>query len=382
MSTPAQAKVAVITRTKNRPVLLRRALASVAAQTYADYTHVVVNDAGDAPSVDREVAGLAQEARAKVHVLHRTASTGMESASNHGIERSDSQYLVIHDDDDAWDPTFLERTVARLEASAHGAVAVRTEVVYESVADETVTELSREILAADKHDVTLFEVLRRNYIPPISLLYRRSLHDEVGLYDEGLPVLGDWDFILRVLRTTQIDFIDGPPLAFWHHRRDAAGDMGNSVIAGADSHSAYDRVIRDRFLRAEIAKGGNIGSLLYFTELLDRVEKITTIRHEQNLSLLHNINNTTAKLENDLDSRLYESTAVQRGLTHELHEMNRNLVAQNNRFVAQLEALAGQVHELEELVFAQTPRQRLKAWKALSRRKAGGVARRVRSRLR
>ncbi len=39
--------VTVITRTKNRTLLLERAIKSVLAQTREDWTHVIVNDGGD-----------------------------------------------------------------------------------------------------------------------------------------------------------------------------------------------------------------------------------------------------------------------------------------------------------------------------------------------
>lgn len=61
---------AVITRTKSRPLLLQRAMASVAAQTFRDFTWVVVNDGGEPGPVDR----MAAEARSRgidVSVLHR-----------------------------------------------------------------------------------------------------------------------------------------------------------------------------------------------------------------------------------------------------------------------------------------------------------------------
>ena len=45
------ARVAVITRTMDRPMFLERALASVAKQTFRDYVHVVVNDGGDNDAV-------------------------------------------------------------------------------------------------------------------------------------------------------------------------------------------------------------------------------------------------------------------------------------------------------------------------------------------
>ena len=47
-----QATVAVVIRTKNRPLFLARALDSVLAQTYEDWVGIVVNDVGDVRPVD------------------------------------------------------------------------------------------------------------------------------------------------------------------------------------------------------------------------------------------------------------------------------------------------------------------------------------------
>ncbi|WP_194291404.1 glycosyltransferase family 2 protein [Cumulibacter manganitolerans] len=379
MSTLPQAKVAVITRTKNRPVLLRRALDSVLAQSFEDYVLVVVNDAGDRGPVEQCVAEVSERARGRIHVVHNERSAGREAAMNVGLRNSESAYVVVHDDDDTWAPEFLTRTVAHLEATPDdGGVAVRTEVVYETVEGERITTDRREILASNMTDVTLFEMIRRNYAPPISLLYRRAVHDTVGGYAEDLPVLADWDFNLRMLQHYHVGFIDGPPLAFWHQRENAEGDLGNSVIAAAQDHTSFDRTIRDRYLREDVREHDHLGTLLYLTELIDRGDQLTRIRHDQNLSLLHNINNQVAQLTNDTDSRMHEANQLIREQNTALAELNRNLVSQNNRIVAQFEQLTQRVVELEELVFAQTPRERLKSWKALARRKADALGRRLR----
>ena len=65
--------VSVITRTKNRPALLRRALHSVAAQKYANVEWVVVNDGGEPGPVD-EIIALAREQDINVAVVHNGKS--------------------------------------------------------------------------------------------------------------------------------------------------------------------------------------------------------------------------------------------------------------------------------------------------------------------
>ena len=45
-------KIAIITRTKNRPLLLRRAINSVLKQTLKDWIMVIVNDGGSKEEVE------------------------------------------------------------------------------------------------------------------------------------------------------------------------------------------------------------------------------------------------------------------------------------------------------------------------------------------
>ena len=47
-------------------------------------------------------------------------------------------------------------------------------------------------------NVYLSDLAVENRFPPISFLFRRSVYDKIGGFDEELPVLGDWDFNLKV----------------------------------------------------------------------------------------------------------------------------------------------------------------------------------------
>ena len=52
----AVTQVAVITRTKDRPILLRRAIESVLRQSFGEWVHVIINDGGNPSTVDFLVA--------------------------------------------------------------------------------------------------------------------------------------------------------------------------------------------------------------------------------------------------------------------------------------------------------------------------------------
>lgn len=264
MSVPG--RVSIILRTKNRPRLLARALDDVLAQTFTDWHLVIVNDVGDPAPVDALVAERDARFSGRVSVVHRTASAGMEDATNTGLAQTEGAYVCVHDDDDTWDPEFLATTVGHLDAHpGQAAVVTRTIIVLEELDGDRVVEVGRHPFWADLTDVTLSDLLRINRFVPIGLLYRRAVHATIGTYREELAVAGDWDFHLRLLSAYAVGFVDRP-LAFWHQRPGAAGAASNSITQDAD-HARFDLLVRDLHLRDYVERNG-AGGLLYLTRLL------------------------------------------------------------------------------------------------------------------
>ncbi|SFO58130.1 Glycosyl transferase family 2 [Geodermatophilus obscurus] len=272
-------------RTRNRPLLLKRAVADVCRQTFSDWHLVVVNDGGLAADVDAVLRHHPMPT-GRLTLLNNEAQRGMEAASNRGIAAQKSTYVAIHDDDDTWHPSFLARTVAHLDGTSQAAVAVRTEIVRERIQGESIVEIEREIFAPQVHAFTLFEMLRTNRTVPISVLYRRAVHDTVGWFREDLPVVGDWEFFLRLTLTDlRLGFLDGEPLAFWHQRPTATGPAANSVVTGSTDHRDVDLLLRDEALRAYGQRHG-LGGLLYTTAYFQReidrlIVRLTENRHRE-----------------------------------------------------------------------------------------------------
>ncbi len=88
------------------------------------------------------------------------------------------------------------------------------------------------------------------------MLYRRSIHDEIGWYDESLDAVEDWDLYLRILRAGEIGFLPGEALAFWTQRPDATGLDANSMFALTEAHAADDARVRDRALAEWVGREG------------------------------------------------------------------------------------------------------------------------------
>lgn len=248
-------RTAIVTRTKNRPVLLERALQSVLAQTDSDWIHVIVNDGGDRREVDALVERHRDRYAGRARVMHHSHSLGMEAASNAGIASCDSEFLLIHDDDDSLEPTYLEEACGFLrnsDPSVFGGVVCLTNQVLERMTESgAVVEVGRELHRPLAHCIHIDEMARINQFPPIAFLFRRSVYGKVGGFDESLPVLGDWDFHLRCLFESDIGVL-AARLANYH-LRPASQDpaAANSLHAGKEKHAMYDSLLRNRYVRSE-----------------------------------------------------------------------------------------------------------------------------------
>ena len=290
-------RVTVVTRTRNRPLMLKRAVQSVGAQSFQELELVIVNDAGSTEPVESALESAPQWLKERTRVVTNETSHGREAALEDGLAASSCEFFAIHDDDDSWEPGFLAACVAHLdEHPEHGAVAARCDLIDEIVTEEGLTERCRGPLAQDKESWTLIDTMVANYVPPISQLIRREVADRIGHWDGTLLTQADWDFNLRLLATSPVGFIDGEPLAHWHHRDSADGTMGNSVVVDAVHHRTDNLAIRDRYARQSLegaetaasvshsapAAPGNLGLLLVSAEYYHRLEE-RLHQHEEHL---------------------------------------------------------------------------------------------------
>lgn len=197
--------VTAVIPTFNRAADLCVAVRTAVAQTYpADRLEIVVVDDG---GTDDTEAVLSREFGARVRYL-RQANAGVSAARNLGMASSQGELLALLDDDDEWRPTKIARQVEVLTARPEiGMVITDVERMDEQRVGFEIFR-RREFIPRDGW--VLPDVLRNPALAPASAMFRRSVIEAVGGFDEGLRTAEDLDFHLRVALRFPVAVIDEP----------------------------------------------------------------------------------------------------------------------------------------------------------------------------
>lgn len=188
--------VSVIITTYNRRHFLKGALASVLAQDYTDREVIVVDD-GSTDGSREEIEGL------PVRYLWKE-NGGISSARNEGLRAAEGEYIACLDVDDLWKKRKLSTQMRVMEETG----------IRLTYTDEIWVRNGKRInqkLRHRKYSGHIFEhCLPLCIISPSSAVIHRSVFDDVGLFDESLPVCEDYDMWLRITARYPVIFIEKP----------------------------------------------------------------------------------------------------------------------------------------------------------------------------
>ncbi|MBA5725889.1 glycosyltransferase family 2 protein [Bombella favorum] len=221
-------KVAILLRTKNRPLFLRRALDCLKRQSFQDFRIHIINDGGDMNALRDCVAEQSAPWGERLSCVDLPRSVGRSKALALALAVSDEPYILIHDDDDTLEPAFLAETVAYLEKDKAGFFAGITTSnydVYEHVEDgRIITDRKTDQYGLKSGAVVDYSLyLSHAYVVmPITFLFRRSALAVAGDVETRLDYVEDHDLFIRIMLAGEIGII-GDFLCSYHHRLAAGG---------------------------------------------------------------------------------------------------------------------------------------------------------------
>ncbi|TDR78457.1 glycosyltransferase [Paludibacterium purpuratum] len=184
----------VVLTTFQRPALLQNALASVLEQTCQDFEILLVNDGG--PLMESTLDWIGRDERV---TYLRQPNRGPSGARNAALKLARGRYVVYLDDDDLMRANHLETLRDQLVLTPNAVVYTTAEYVTESLEGGRRIERKRYVpYAHEEYDKLRLQVC--NYIPINTFCHARALLDHIGLFDESLLALEDWDLLIRLSR--------------------------------------------------------------------------------------------------------------------------------------------------------------------------------------
>ena len=181
-------KVTIIIPTYNRAKSVCRSVSSVLDQTFTDFEIIIIDDASTDDTVER-----LKEFGDRIRVIRHPENKGVSAARNSGLIKAKGEYIALLDSDDYWMPNKLQVQVAFFKENPDAVISQVREVWIRN---------GKRVNPAKKHLKPSGDIfipsLKLCLVSPSAVMFKKSLLDEVGMFDEEFPVCEDYDLWLRI----------------------------------------------------------------------------------------------------------------------------------------------------------------------------------------
>lgn len=234
-------KVSVIIPAYNCAKYITEAIESVLKQTYTDFEIVVVNDG----STDNTEEVLKEYIENGIVNYIYQKNKGVSAARNRGIISAKGDYIAFLDADDFWEPEKIGQQVeAFQEYPGAGLSFSNYQKVDESKGIQQLGFCGRVDDWFNKHRVTpdlaygwLYrELLIGDCVITISVLVKRAVLEEIGLFDETFKIGEDYDLWLRIAQKYPLLYINRVLCKYRYRPDSASGPADIRELRWTHSH--------------------------------------------------------------------------------------------------------------------------------------------------
>jgi glycosyltransferase involved in cell wall biosynthesis len=224
--------VSVLIPTYNRRRFLPVALSSVVRQDYDNLEIFVIRDGGEEVS---DVVNSFDDSR--IIFINNRENRGVALARNEALRNATGKYICYLDDDDLYYPHHVSTLVNALENQTDCEVAYSDLYqTYCRIGPDGKREALSKVVEVSR-DFDRFVMLFYNHVLQVSLMHRRDLVEKIGLYNENLNVLLDWDLTRRL-----VFFSD------FYHIHEITGEF-YCPVGQSDRISVQRRKNKDEYLK-------------------------------------------------------------------------------------------------------------------------------------
>ena len=240
--------VSIITPVYNGEDFLDRSIKSVLSQTYQNWELLLIDDGSEDDSV-RIIERYLKDDRIKF--LKNDSNSGISATRNKGINNSNGEYIALLDQDDEWFADKLQKQVKALNGLGYdyGLIYSNLEVRFDN---GDVTERKKEIEPEPTIIENLELMLLRNLISSPTVLIRKEVLDDVGLFDDSIKWGGDdYDLWIRIAHKYKFFYIDEVLCIRHEHQKNYSADKKRMMLRTIELAEKY---IREFGLNSDIRK--------------------------------------------------------------------------------------------------------------------------------
>lgn len=202
--------VTVVMPCYNHANYVERAVLSVVCQTYKYFDLVVIDDG----SKDDTVQKLKKLQKEHGFTLITQENKGVCKSLNRAIrEAATGEYIALLASDDFWHVDKLRLQVESLGQHPESELCFSQAIEF---TDETNPSNGRLFPKRCLSGQVLKSVFLRQHVPAGTMLFSRSLYDQLGGFDENLKE-EDWDFVIRSAAATSFCSVNKPLLYYRSH---------------------------------------------------------------------------------------------------------------------------------------------------------------------
>ena len=198
------AEVSVIIPTFNRADLLRSAIESAISQTFTN-TEIIVSDDN---STDHTLNVVESFKDRRIKYVRNEGKKGPSATRNLAILISKGKYIAFLDDDDEWLSAKLKKQVDLLNNSSPDICGVYSNRLF---VDKTSGNVLSDNPGTDQLRGNLLnQLIIKSPIHTSTVVIKKWCLNKIGLFDETLFFMEDWDLWVRLSLNWDFEYISLP----------------------------------------------------------------------------------------------------------------------------------------------------------------------------
>ena len=209
--------VTVVIPVYNRESTIFRAVNSVLRQTYTNIEIIIVDDC----STDSTLNVIKDCNDDRIRLICLSHNYGANYARNRGIEQAEGEFIAFQDSDDEWMEDKLDRQIRYMieedfQASFCPYILCDGE--------------NRQVMPCDYKNSIFYksEMIERlkagNIVGTPTLVVKRNVFSQIGMFDERMDRLQDYEFVIRFVKKFRLGYIDKPLVKAYKMEKSISAD--------------------------------------------------------------------------------------------------------------------------------------------------------------